>query len=344
MADSRRPRLGSVSARARLLATTLCIWSWCVTARAETPEDSAREHFERGYALSQSGAFEQALDEFKLAYAASPNFSVLFNLGQAYGALGRPVEAARTLQRYLDLGGGNIDAEQRRRTNELVERYRRRIGRIAVTGLPSGAVVSLDGEDQGMAPLAAPLEASTGRHAVSIRALGYQPLVRAVDVKAGEVAEVALTLVALPKTAASSACVKSSGVSCGALEAQRQQRAKTQKISGIAVGGGAVLAGGVAIALAIVNSTRYGEWRNKAEAFTSAFQRNPSSVSTDQLEALLVEENSIRNRDTLVVGLGVAAGTLALTSLGLYLTAGSSAPTLSVSTRGEPSVAYRASF
>lgn len=327
-----------------MLAGALCLWVWCGSARAETPADSAREHFERGYALSQSGAFDRALEEFELAYAASPNFSVLFNLGQAYGAVGRAVEAERTLLRYLEVGGGDIDAEQRRRTLELIERYRRRIGRIALLGLPRGALVSLDGEDQGTAPFQAPLESSTGRHALSIRALGYQPFVRAVDVKAGEVAEVAVVLVALPHAVANDACVKSSAASCGALDEARQKRAKNQKIAALAVGGGAVLAAGTAITLAIVNSSRYGEWTKKAEAFTSAFRNDPSSVSTEQLEALLVEENSIRNRDTLVVGLGVAAGTLALTSLGLYLTAGSSAPTLSVSVRGEPSIGYRGSF
>jgi len=343
MLDREGPRLAGGPAPVWLFASALCVSAWCGAARAETPADSARAHFERGYALTQSGAFERALDEFKLAYAASPNSSVLFNLGQTYGALGRAVEAEHTLQRYLEASGSNIDAEQRRRTIELIERYRRRIGRIALTGLPSGAVVSLDGEELGTAPLQAPLESSTGRHAVSIRALGYQPLVRAVDVKAGEVAEVAVVLVELPKAVAG-ACIQTSGTSSGALEEARRKRAKTQKIAALAVGGGAVLAGGVAITLAIVNSARYEEWSEQAEAFTKAFQSDPSSVSLHQLEALLVEENSIRNRDTLVVGLGVAAGTLALTSLGLYLTAGSSAPMLSVSVRGEPSVGYRGSF
>jgi tetratricopeptide (TPR) repeat protein len=326
------------------LLSALCGWAWCGTARAEAPDVAAREHFERGYALTQQGAFEQALDEFKLAYAASPNFSVLFNLGQAYGASGRPVQAAHTLERYLQVGGTGIDAEQRRRTVELIDGYRRRIGRVAVAGLPAGAVVSLDGEDQGTAPLESPLEASAGRHSVSVRAAGYQPLVRAVDVKAGEVTDLAVVLVVLPKPVALGRCVESPGAGCGALEAARQRRAKTQKTVALALGGGAILVGGTALTLAIINNARYEDWRKKEQAFMGAFQREPSSLDPYALEALLTEGNAIRNRDMVVVGLGVTAGALALTSLGLYLTAGSGAPTLSVSARGDFSAGYRGSF
>src|SRR5689334_19745800 len=81
-------------------AAALCMGVWAGSARAETPVDTARAHFERGYALAQQGAFEPAVAEFELAYAASPHFSVLFNLGQAYGASGRAVQAERTLLRY----------------------------------------------------------------------------------------------------------------------------------------------------------------------------------------------------------------------------------------------------
>jgi hypothetical protein len=76
----------------------------------------------------------------------------------------------------------------------------------------------------------------------------------------------------------------------------------------------------------------------------SAFRNDPSSANLHELDALLTEENAIRNRDAVAIGLGVTAGTLAFTALGLYLTAGSSAPTLSVTPRGDATVGYRGSF
>jgi tetratricopeptide (TPR) repeat protein len=326
-----------------LLASTLCVSTWCGAARAEDAAARAREHYERGYALARSGDFEQAIDEFKQAYAASPNFSVLFNLGQAYGASGRAVEAQRTLQRYLEVGGSGVDAEQRRRALELIDYYRRRIGRIDLTGLPSGARVSLDGEELGAAPFSAPIEAGAGRHAVSIQGQGYESLVRSVDVKAGEQVLLAIRLIPKANPAAPGACPQTSGPSCAALDAARYQRAKTQKLVALAVGGGAVLIGATAITLAVTNDSRYRKWRDQSQAFTDAFARDPASVSPAQLEALLTEENSIRNRDSLALGLGVAAGTLALTSVALYLTAGRSTPLVSVGPRGA-SLSYRASF
>ncbi len=198
------------------LACTLCVVLCCRPARAEETSAAARAHFERGYAFAQSGDFEQAISEFELAYATSPHFSVLFNLGQAYGASGRVVDAGRTLRSYLELGGDAIDAEQRRRTDELIAYYARRIGRIACSGLPKGAIVSLDGEELGTAPLAAPLEAGAGRHAISIRAPGYEPLVRTVEVKSGETTELRLALVERVQPARSEACPKSTTLDCEA--------------------------------------------------------------------------------------------------------------------------------
>ncbi|MEO8903951.1 MAG: PEGA domain-containing protein [Polyangiaceae bacterium] len=328
-----------------LAVSAVCAATWCSAARAQDKGAEARVRFERGYALAQSGAFEQSIQEFELAYAASPNFSVLFNLAQAYGALGRVVKAKQTLQRYLDLGGDAIDAEQRRRTGELIAYYLGRIGRIAVTGLPSGAELSLDAEELGAVPVEAPQDAAAGRHVLSVRAQGYDPLVQVVEVRAGELATVELALSPRPQNAVAGMCPKIAVASCLAPLAQaRYGRSKTQRAVAMAVGGGAVLLGGAAITLAIVNHSRYVEWRKRDEAFTTAFERDPSSTSIAQLESLLSDENAIRNRDSLELGLGVAAGTLALTSLALYLTAGHGAPTVSVGPRGDTQLGYRVAF
>lgn len=182
--------------RLRKLSAILVAFATVVPPSAAAAADvqAAREHFDRGYALAQSGAFETAIEEFTLAYAASPNFSVLFNLGQAYGASGRAVQAAATLRRYLEIGGSNIDAEQRRRTSELIASYQRRVGRIELSSLPSGAHVSLDGEELGTAPFPTALEANAGRHALLVQAAGYAPAHGVVVVVAGETSKPQLAL------------------------------------------------------------------------------------------------------------------------------------------------------
>jgi PEGA domain-containing protein len=430
---------------------------------------AAREHFDRGYALAQSGAFESAIEEFTLAYAASPNFSVLFNLGQAYGASGRAVQAASTLRRYLEIGGSNIDAPQRRRANELIAYYQRRIGRIQLSGLPSGARVSLDGEELGIAPFAAPLEASAGNHALLVQAPGYAAANQAVVVVAGqtsvpqlvlrpegesrlilscELPDVAVAidgqrvaqtpalvplevapgehLVTLSRagyatferkltwrgdetkrldcnlqssTAPSNLArlvvrhpagtsvqvdgraVSADGIPAGshqirvagagfetasqrvqlrpgqrfsvfisprreasALTREREQRIRNQKLAAYLVGAGAVLTGGATAVLAVLNASRYDDWRSKSNAFSKQFQRAPASTTSSQLDQLLTEENAIRNRDAAAIGLGVAGVTLAVTSAALYFTAGKSAPTLTVTPLGAASVGYSGAF
>jgi len=190
----------------------LCCLSAFAVAGAPCPAcaavavESAREHFERGYALAQAGSFEAAIDEFKQAYAASPNFSVLFNLAQAYGAAGRAVQATHTLERYLELGGANIDAEQHRRVTELIQYYRRRIGRVALGSLPAGAVVRIDGQLLGTAPFDGPQDIEAGPHALSIEAPGYQLLNAALNVAPGVETKLAAELRKEPQGSLALAC------------------------------------------------------------------------------------------------------------------------------------------
>src|SRR5688500_14271446 len=74
-------------------------------ARAEsaTIDDVAtsHEHFNRGVEYVHDGDLKGALIEFKRAYAVSPNYRVLYNLGQVANALGRYTEAQDYFQRYL---------------------------------------------------------------------------------------------------------------------------------------------------------------------------------------------------------------------------------------------------
>jgi len=327
------------------LAIGMLLASPAPAAHAQSADDAARQHFERGYEAAQKGSFEQAIEEFKLAYAASPNFSVLFNLGQAYGAAGRPVQAARTLARYLTIGGAAVDAEQRRTAQELIAYYRRRIGSIRIGALPAGALVALDGEELGSAPFGEPIEAAAGRHALTVRAVGYQPFVASFDVSAGQITSVDPALRAEGKPTSAVGCT----VPCApARELERAQhtRAKAQKLVAISLGSAAILTGGAALTIALINDSRYREWQKKSNAFTLAFQENPSSTRPEQLEQLLQDETSIRNRDAVAIGLGVGAGMLAVGSVVLYLTAGSSShvPSIAIGPRGAWSADFRSSF
>ena len=62
----------------------------------------AKEAFNRGVQAVQDGRYPDARKAFEEAYAAAPNFRVLYNLGQVQQLEGRQAEACQTFQRYLD--------------------------------------------------------------------------------------------------------------------------------------------------------------------------------------------------------------------------------------------------
>src|SRR5437016_3560393 len=91
--------------RTRQMAPLLLLLIGSVkTSRADDSRDAARTHYARGLELAGQGAFEAALQEFSEAYAVSPQFTVLYNIGQAEVALGRPIEAIGTFSEYLHDG------------------------------------------------------------------------------------------------------------------------------------------------------------------------------------------------------------------------------------------------
>ena len=81
--------------------------------RADDPRIEARAHYAKGLDLAGQNGYEGALREFNAAYAISPQFAVLYNIGQAHLALGHTPEAIEALTHYLRDGGERILPERR---------------------------------------------------------------------------------------------------------------------------------------------------------------------------------------------------------------------------------------
>ncbi len=98
-------------------ATALCAALLAVVAarpgRADDPRSDARAHYARGLELAGQHGYEGALREFNEAYAISPQFAVLYNIGQAHVALGHTALAIDALTRYLRDGGDRVSPERR---------------------------------------------------------------------------------------------------------------------------------------------------------------------------------------------------------------------------------------
>ncbi len=140
------------------------------TARADTDgpcADEARVLYQRGLELFDRGDHLRALQAFNDAYAACPNFAVLYNIGQVQIALGRPVEAAATLSRYLQEGQDQVPPEKRRPVEDQIKRLDSLLVELDLTTVPSGAVISVDGRKVGPTPLPEPLRVTAGTHKVT---------------------------------------------------------------------------------------------------------------------------------------------------------------------------------
>ncbi len=309
-----------------------CVLLWCsapAAAQAQSAEQAAEasEHFDRGYELAQQGSLEEAIREFKLAYARSPHPSVLYNLGQAYAASGRAAEAVRTLREYLEKSGDQTDLDKRAQASSLIEYQSQRVGVLELTVTPAGASLTLDGEPLGTAPLAGPLELTAGFHALEVTHPGYVSKSFRLEIvgKSRQALELGLDLTPQPAAVAAPVLCADPDEPARRLAVQVRQERDQQRsahhtaalVTGV-VGAASLVGGGV---LFWVNQAGYAEWREDSRALGTRLNQDPDSVRTAELDSLLERENSLRNRDAVALGLAVAGTALGLSSVALWLSA-----------------------
>jgi len=181
----------------RIFASAIVAASWLafsVPARAdEEPWRAARAHYERGVELANKGEYRTALEEFNAAYAASPHFAVLYNIGQAEVALGRPRKAIDTLSRYLRDGKEDVPAPRRKQVQAQITQLESIFATLSITTDPAGAEVTVDGAVLGRSPLTVP-HLAAGSHVVTASRPDGRPATRVVSLVEGEQLPLSLTL------------------------------------------------------------------------------------------------------------------------------------------------------
>lgn len=163
-------------------------------ATAPSKITEARAHFQEGVQSAQRGELSQALAEFEAAYAVQPHFSVLYNLGQAYSGLGRPIEAVTAFERYLNEGGEQVGPARREEVEAILAKNRQRIG---ILQLDIGALrplwVWIDGAELSSESLARPLPLAEGPHSILHVEPGCAPRAQTVTVAGGRTLELKLS-------------------------------------------------------------------------------------------------------------------------------------------------------
>jgi hypothetical protein len=163
------------------------------TTRAGAKEE-ARKHYDRAVELVDDGQLAEAVVEFQRSYDLTKHFSVLFNIGQVFVSLAKPVEAIAAYEGYLVGGGKNIPAARRAEVEKEIARQKARIATLDIRILPDGATVRVDGNELGKAPLPHPLSVGIGEHVVSATADDHEPAEVKVTVAGEDLRIVELTL------------------------------------------------------------------------------------------------------------------------------------------------------
>jgi hypothetical protein len=167
------------------------------TAAAQVPPSvavpaDAIAHFDRGTVFYTEGDYAAALIEFKRAYDTSPNWQVLFNIGQSYFQLRDYAHALITLQRFAVEGGDHIGQEDRRTLEAELPDLANRVGRVTVACNLDGATVSVDDLAVGTTPLRGPLLVSAGSRMITASYEGRTPVQRRLAIGGGDLIAVRL--------------------------------------------------------------------------------------------------------------------------------------------------------
>jgi tetratricopeptide (TPR) repeat protein len=192
----KRPRR---TASPLLLALLLALSGTHALAANAAERTAARRAFERGSRLYQQARYAEAAAAFEEAYRAVPNGVVLYNLGQCYEKLGELEKALSSYREYLRLVP---KAEDREVVQTVIASLEGRLEalrrpKVTLSSEPSGALVSLDGQERGATPWSEPVEA--GKHELLLALKGYQPLRRELEVRAGEPVQLHLVLTPVPE-------------------------------------------------------------------------------------------------------------------------------------------------
>ena len=167
-------------------------------AAGAAPSDEARTRFKKGLALTAAGKVAEALVEFQGAYDLSPNWKILYNVGQCSKHVGDHARALAAFERYLAEGRDQVQKPRRAEVEKEIAELEGLVGTIELVTAAAGAEVELDGKGRGKAPLAEPLVVTAGRHKLALVKEGATPATKEIDVARGANVKVELDFAGAP--------------------------------------------------------------------------------------------------------------------------------------------------
>jgi tetratricopeptide (TPR) repeat protein len=306
-------------------------------------KEVARLHYARGLELAGQSDYQAALREFTEAYRVSPHYAVLYNIGQADIALGRPQDAVESLSRYLREGQEQVPPARRLEVQGQIALLESLFAELTITTDQPGALITIDGREVGRTPLYQSVRLAAGTHkiaasmaGVAIFGRGYDPTAvrRVVTLAPGERQLLNLEMPApIPATAkapereppapplgvagAPSREVPRSATSIipqPSTLARDQQpepvpttRGRARSILGYSAAGAGAVLGGVALVVYLSNRGRYQDWQNQ----NAALQQDPGAIDYHTRQVANNQlADSLSGTNHLILGCSLAGGVL----------------------------------
>ena len=170
--------VGSLALAGSLLQTT-------AASAQSAAEQAATADFEKGVELYRSGNLDAALAQFERAYSVSPNYRLLYNIGQVQAQLGQFVSAIRSFEQYLSRGGDEVEPARRANIAAEIDRMGKLIARLTIETNVAGAEIFVDDQRVGEAPLKEAIPVNVGQRVVRLQKKGYESVTKKIQV-AGE--------------------------------------------------------------------------------------------------------------------------------------------------------------
>jgi hypothetical protein len=180
---------------ALLLALAAPIWSTPLLAQDDAAVEMARERFQEGVKFYDAKQYAKARAAFLQAYALKKHPAVLLNLAQSELRSGHEADAATHFAQYLR-ENAQASAMERQEAERGLAAAKAHVGELSVTvEAGAGAVVLVNGNPEGTAPLPGPIYLKPGNHTLEARR-GGQVTTQAISAAAGQSSAVTLSFTA----------------------------------------------------------------------------------------------------------------------------------------------------
>ena len=217
----------------------------------------------RGLELREKGDDEAALGAFRKAYELSKGARALAQVALAEQALGRWGNAETHLGQAIARTDDPWIARNKPLLEQALTEIQGHLGSLQLSGGVAGAEVRINGETAGSLPLAAPIRVPAGSVALEVRAPGFLPVVRTVNVPSRGLARESVALVATgpaAPTPASTAMTNDVAITTVGATGDAAAPASTawgnRKTIAVVLGAGAVVALGVGTTFLFIRDSR----------------------------------------------------------------------------------------